>query len=478
MKVTLVKSFNNAYNNAIAAAYTCYSPKIVTEEIVEKNPSRRDTVADSTFEAEHFTVYQHAHWQFAIEGVSRQCIWSFLHNQKFYNSEQQSQRYVKMKRQNVYIPLFTGDEVNISYVELLNELFKNYDDLNKSLYPIARDKYFSIFPSRRKQEDKYKGTIEKKCIEAARSILPIGMLSNLYHTVNTVTLHRLRLEAPTSNTPDESLELVRLMFAEVEKVCPGVFRYKYEDKGPQYRSIDYSDALSKSFQPSSKLNYATPQYEDTLISLIRDAAYECDSMTDKEMLYHVINSKNLTDTAGQLKNLISYQFKKNTTHYTDSQEQRHREISQVRFNIARDARYNPPSIITESDVTMDIFESSIHKIRNFIDIANNESSHNLHLTQYVLPNAVEVKSITNGTLFGYLHKWKMRLCLNAQEEAFNIARMEVEEVSKVHPTLAEYIGAPCHYRNGEGIRPKCPEGERYCGVPVWKYPVSEIKRIL
>ena len=58
-------------------------------------------------------------------------------------------------------------------------------------------------------------------------------------------------------------------------------------------------------------------------------------------------------------------------------------------------------------------------------------------------------------------------CLNAQEEIFQASMEEVNQVMQVHPFLAKYIGPPCAIRNGI-VTPKCTEGDRFCGVPVWK----------
>ena len=58
----------------------------------------RDRIAQETYFAGHHTTLQHATFQFAIENVSRQALWSFLHSHPFYNSEQVSQRYVPPRR--------------------------------------------------------------------------------------------------------------------------------------------------------------------------------------------------------------------------------------------------------------------------------------------------------------------------------------------------------------------------------------------
>src|ERR1051325_3701341 len=101
-RVTLRNAFAHPFDSAIAAARTCYAPRLITpEEITEK---QRTTIGAATFYAGHHTVYQHAHFEFGLENVSRQFVWSFLHAHPFYNSEQQSQRYVRLDRALAYVP--------------------------------------------------------------------------------------------------------------------------------------------------------------------------------------------------------------------------------------------------------------------------------------------------------------------------------------------------------------------------------------
>ena len=104
-KVRLVHAFDRPYENVVATARTCYSAKgIITEDQASAKPDRRDAIAKSIYEAGHHTTLQHAHFQFALENVSRQFLWCFLHSHPFYNSEQVSQRYVEVKKGNYAVP--------------------------------------------------------------------------------------------------------------------------------------------------------------------------------------------------------------------------------------------------------------------------------------------------------------------------------------------------------------------------------------
>jgi len=101
-RITLRNAFSHPFDSAIAAARTCYSPRLITpDEITDK---QRLNIGAATFYSGHHTVYQHAHFEFGVENVSRQFVWSFLHAHPFYNSEQQSQRYVRLDRAQAYIP--------------------------------------------------------------------------------------------------------------------------------------------------------------------------------------------------------------------------------------------------------------------------------------------------------------------------------------------------------------------------------------
>ena len=49
-------------------------------------------------------MYQHATFEFGLSGISRQLVWAFLHGFPYYNTEQQSQRYVKLNEITAHIP--------------------------------------------------------------------------------------------------------------------------------------------------------------------------------------------------------------------------------------------------------------------------------------------------------------------------------------------------------------------------------------
>src|SRR5262249_8429000 len=175
-KVSLVNGFGEPDDNAIATARTCYNSRIISSADVrkdEKARALRDRIARETYFAGHHTTLQHATFQFTIENVSRQALWSFLHSHPFYNSEQVSQRYVEVRAGNVVIPRLPEREDAI-YRRAVDAMMSAYRMLIELLTPRVAENFFQIFPARRRSPEKWALAIKKKAQEIARYVLPIG----------------------------------------------------------------------------------------------------------------------------------------------------------------------------------------------------------------------------------------------------------------------------------------------------------------
>jgi thymidylate synthase ThyX len=100
----------------------------------------------------------------------------------------------------------------------------------------------------------------------------------------------------------------------------------------------------------------------------------------------------------------------------------------------------------------------------------------LEFAMYVLPNATALRMVESGSLIALLHKWTLRTCFNAQEEIYLASMDELDELQRVHPRLARYLGPPCVVRNGL-ISPRCTEGTHFCGIPVWRDFPNAVRRL-
>ncbi|HEV8117205.1 MAG TPA: FAD-dependent thymidylate synthase, partial [Thermoanaerobaculia bacterium] len=184
-KVRLVHAFERPFENVVATARTCYSARgIVNEDQASARPERRDALARSIYAAGHHTTFQHAHFQFALENVSRQFLWSFLHSHPFYNSEQVSQRYVEVKGGSYAVPPMGPAERDVFEATAIAQQAA-YHRLTELLTPLAGERYFGIFPGRTRGDGrrKFAGSVQKRAQEIARYVLPVATFAYLYHTV-------------------------------------------------------------------------------------------------------------------------------------------------------------------------------------------------------------------------------------------------------------------------------------------------------
>ena len=107
---------------------------------------------------------------------------------------------------------------------------------------------------------------------------------------------------------------------------------------------------------------------------------------------------------------------------------------------------------------------------------------NLGVTQefalYLLPNAFPIRFEESGDLLHFHHKWVQRLCYTAQEEIWSACRDEVLQVEARFPEIGKYLRAPCWVRSQARTGPYCPEGDRFCGVAVWRLPLEQYQRLI
>ncbi len=216
--VTLRQAAARPYDAAVAAARTCYAPRVVAAD--EVTPGQRESIGPLTFEAGHHTVWQHAHFEFGLENVSRQMVWSFLHSHPFYNSEQSSQRFVRLDEIRAHVPAGLSDEARGVYESAVESAWGAY----RTLTTLLREDTLRILSELRhltpqaseKRQKKVQREAEKKAIETARYVIPVAAFTSLVHTVSGIVLHRLHRMMLTGDTPAESRAVVEAMVALVK----------------------------------------------------------------------------------------------------------------------------------------------------------------------------------------------------------------------------------------------------------------------
>jgi thymidylate synthase ThyX len=494
-RVTLRNYFAHGFDSAIAAARTCYSPRlIVPEEVTDK---QRVMIGSATYFGGHHTVYQHAHFEFGLENISRQFVWSFLHAHPFYNSEQQSQRYVRLDRAQAYIPgdgrAFGAAERAI-YEKAVGRAWEHYRELTRLLEPTAHEILADIWHlssmSHPKRVQKVERQSEKRAIEVARYVLPVAAFTTMVHTISGIVLHRLYRMQAASDTPSEARHVIGAMVGRVREVDPQFFdRFDNEpmDAPPEWLlNARNGEAFAREFD--AKLAGGMSRlvdYSAGALAVMADAYRAVVGLTtaecpDAEALDRMLNparnsyrreTLNIGVHAPLMRPLqhASFTFAKKISHTADSQDQRHRMVpgSRPLLTLAdtRSPDYITPVLIRENPRALEIYQAAMEEAW----AAKNELLDRgvaPEFALYLLPNAKAIRLVESGSLLHLLHKWTMRTCFNAQEEIYQSSIEEVEQVRAVFPELARYIGPPCHLRAGIST-PICTEGSHFCGVKVW-----------
>jgi thymidylate synthase ThyX len=506
-RVTLRNWFAHPYDSAIAAARTCYAPRLIgAEEITDK---QRLMIGAATFYAGHHTVYQHAHFEFGLENVSRQFVWSFLHAHPFYNSEQQSQRYVRLDHASAYLPApgpgFGVAEEEI-YRRAVERAWQSYRDIGALLVDDARailgDIWHLSSLSHPKRVEKVERQAEKRAIEVARYVLPVAAATTMVHTLSGIVLHRLWRMAAASDTPTEARFVIGEMVERVREVDPQFFdRFETEpmDEPPEWiasatasarrngAEAGASDgAFAREFDAdlagrTSKLVDYSPSSPRVVAQAYRAVLGLTEAAcSDTEALDRLLNparnpyrleTLNVGVHAPMMRALqhAHFTFAKKISHTADSQDQRHRMVPGSRpllaFAGADEPDYIVPMLIAANPRAREIFERAMSDAWS----AKNELLARgvpAEFALYLLPNATTIRLVESGSLLHLLHKWTMRTCFNAQEEIYQASMEEIAQVKHALPAFGRHLGPPCALRAGVAS-PICTEGSHFCGVKVW-----------
>src|SRR5438309_547931 len=391
-RVTLRNAFSHPFDSAIAAARTCYAPRLIgPEEITEK---QRVNIGAATFYSGHHTVYQHAHFEFGLENVSRQFVWSFLHAHPFYNSEQQSQRYVRLDRAQAYVPpvdLYFNQQCREIYEQAIARAWNYYRELSALLIGDARtilnDIWHVSSMSNPKRLQKIERSAEKRAIEIARYVLPVAAFTTMVHTISGIVLHRLWRMSAASDTPSEARAVIGAMVAHIKEIDAQFFdRFGTEplEELPEWKNtqlnVNAGEGFAREFD--AKLKGKTSRLVDYSPNAVRVMAESYRAVTgltesqckDLEAIDRLLNpARNLyrleTLNVGVHAPIMralqhaNYTFAKKISHTADSQDQRHRMVpgSRPLLTLAdtREPDYVTPALLANNPRARELYDRAM-----------------------------------------------------------------------------------------------------------------------
>jgi thymidylate synthase ThyX len=526
IKLLSSESASNPFALTIAAAWSCYGARPARVENVlklmdpdldngdELRPARRtraERLYRDLFEAGHHTTFQHANFVFVLDGVSRLAIWSFFHHHPHYNSEQVSQRYREVSGKVMVMPELTGRQSAV-YGAAMERALEGYRNLTEILTPDIAARYGQVFPARARARgddaaQRVSSAVQKKAQEVARYVLPLATPAHLYHTINGLTLLRYYVLANQLDVPTEVRYIVNQMVGQVLEVDPnflGSAAYpldlqilgmpdtlEYETLSNLQQSIEKSP--DETFfveydQQLGGLDSRLVSFDAGAERILADAVRtvlgaSTDAMTDTDALAAVLDpARNrylghplflaMNSKLMQTLTHVSFTFQKRISGAEEAQNQRHRGTLSSSPILSAHMRRDPdvivPFDVRRSEAALEEYHATVQALWDAKNVLLDDGVEPEKVL-YLLPNSHNVRFHETGTLMSYYWKWVKRLCFNAQREIFDSAYQETRQVSEVLPEIGRYISRPpCVVRSVAGTKPFCPEGERYCGIPVWR----------
>ena len=478
------------------------------------------------FSAGHHTTLQHANFVFVLDNVSRLAIWSFFHAHPFYNSEQVSQRYREVTGETMVTPDLPSEAQEI-YNAAIKRALEGYRNLTDLLSPDMAARYGGVFPGRAKAkgadaERRFNDAVQKRAQEVARYVLPLATPAHLYHTVNGLTLLRYHVLASQPDVPGEVRAIVSRMVTEVLAVDPyflGAPGFPLDlrllETGETLEAQAVSEWRGALAQPEAETAEALTSFDEALgpfdsrlIGYDADAervmaeavrtvlAATAETLSDEDALAQVLDpTRNpylghplflgMQSKLMQTMSHVQFTWAKRISMAEDAQNQRHRGTAGSRPALlawnSREPDVIVPWAIRQNLAALVEYEATIGALTEARN-ALLDRGMPAEAAFYLIPNAQRIRFYESGTLLDYYWKWVKRLCYDAQREIFETAVDEVAQVRDVLPAIGRYVdGPPCVMRSRAGTAPICPEGERFCGIPVWrnyKFEELETRRVM
>jgi flavin-dependent thymidylate synthase len=463
-------------------------------DLARQRAEKDADLARDIFDAGHHTPFQHPTFVFALEGVSRNVVESFLHNHVFYNSEQQSQRYVEMKRAEVHVPASVrGDpEALRLYEEAVRVSWDAYDALREALVATNHRTMAAIGRIKGQSDAAVRKEAEKKAQEMARYVLPIAAATKLYHTVSGIVLMRYARMCEAQNASAEARSLVDQMLEEVRRVDPD---FVAQVRAPTRSRDDHFEWQVQADPPRTEawkesaahaaLVHATPNAEALVAQVVREVTgvggsdeAVLDSLMDPAKNPAWSDTLNTWDHSPALRALrhVHYTFRKRLSLTAYAQDQRHRMTPGTRPLLQRLLGPSPdvhvPEVVQGEEAARRLYDEAVASLWTAMLRLRDQHGVPAEDCAYLLPNATNIHFHQTGDLLSLIHKWRLRTCFNAQREIYEASMDELRQAKQAHPRLLRFVGPPCLFVSAraldkDSVEACCPEAS-WCGVKVWK----------
>ena len=483
---------------AITTAVQCYAPG--SAPLRHRPEEKQQAIADSTAEAGHHTTRMHPNFTFHLT-VTRDLAERILHANPFYNSEQQSQRFVEARKGNYEIPAGLSEIQREKYIKAAEYMNDAYFNLLAELRPSVEGRIRSMYPvngwNKESTANRLNSKIDKICQEVARYVLPISQKTVMYHTINEIQIMRLFRASKMGNFSDEAKYVIASMIEKIAERDPSIL-LELDKPSPEYSHPNFFESRVRQKEEFDKrignknslIIGSTNNFRDVLVTAIRNVTgATIEDLSDDEALKLLLSPRlnpllsdvyeiGMLDPFTAILRQVSFTAMTKLSHTAESQRQRQRRtpgaVPTVDDIYDGRADYMTPLVIRENKDLQSKYDEIMENIyKNVEDCI--ASGMPREIAMKLLPNAQTIRLVETGDLFDWFHRFKQRLCFLAQEEFCFISIEQAEQITDKFPDFENLFLAPCGVAHEAGTG-KCPEGDRWCGKPVWKWKISQYKK--
>ncbi len=375
----------------------------------------------------HKTVLEHHNFNIAFNNVSI-FIEQYLIEFRLASYTIKSGRYVNFSKAGFNLPSQFSDEQQSMLKSHYKKMFKTYDKFVAAGIPV----------------------------EDARFILPYGLKTNIYMTLNARELIHVicTMIYGRGKNYEEIFSLGMQLKAEFDKRYPGLI----ETNEKNYAS-DLGEVLDITPKRCQKIEYVS--HSETMIASQTNAKETLDMIAKTSGFEKFDFSLALKDNKlAKMLEHFNYTFKVENfaliilKHYS-----RHRMQSLATMPLVKMASVNkvvvPPTIAANAELLAD-FEKAIKENRKIYNKLLDQNI-NPYLLVYIMPHGAAIDFVSTMNARELLHFCNLRTCSRAQWEIRNLATSMLADLKKVDPEMFDEFGPSCYTY---GV---CPEGRLCCG---------------
>ncbi len=375
----------------------------------------------------HKTILEHHHFNIAFNNVSI-FIEQYLIEFRLASYTIKSGRYVNFSKAGFNLPNEFTDTQKSKIKSHYKEMFKLYDKFVAANIPV----------------------------EDARFILPYGLKTNIYMSLNARELIHVicTMIYGRGKHYSEVYSLGMQLKSQFDERYPSLI-----EANAKYYTEDLSLSLIVKNEPAGKPEYVTHSAE--LVSFTENASEKLDDFAkfcgyDKFDFKTALKDNKLS----KLLEHFNYTFKVENfslivlKHYT-----RHRMQSLSTapiVNITNSNKFVMPESIKQNAELKTLFEAAIKKNRKLYNLLVAENL-NPYLMIYITPHATAINFVSTMNARELLHFANLRTCNRAQWEIRYLAESMLSQLNKTDKKMFTGFGPSCYTF---GV---CPEGRLCCG---------------